>query len=260
MDKVQLTDREYPHIVETGLDRNTHMRVDLFVDLQGDDVERMLRAFGMLQDTPPNEAQRLLLINYVCRHTTRSNTSHCIVWSPTSCTYVSANGPAVDGDRPPVADHCDARDYDRVPFRTVDCTIIALPEGRYNEYLSVRLLDAEHVEVSSASPAMIGYLDETPTFGTDPILPFLDADGDFVPPTHFRGVKVTGVREGPILLGPIQPDGTIRHVVRRWPADVWDACRKVAEGTLPKETLLAAWHAIAPSSDTLNLVGVRMAA
>lgn len=161
---------------------------------------------------------------------------------------------------PRVADHCDARDYDRVPFSTVACTVIALPEGRYNEYLSVRLLDAGHVEVSSASPAMIGYLDETPTFGTDPILPFLDADGEFVPPTHFRGVKVTGVKDGPILLGPILPDGTICHVVRRWPADVWDACRKVAEGKLPKETLLAAWNAVAPSSNTLNLVGVRLAA
>lgn len=258
----------FPFIVEERCDRDRRVRLDQFLDsiapIDENDGRAMARACGLLQDTPINASQRQALIEVVRSNVARfSLNSICIVWSPSECTYVSTNGPDVSGDEVPDYDVDDPRDWDDHPFRLVDCRVIPLDDDEGSvSHISLRLIGADYVEVSTASPCHVASLEDEGPFGSPhPYDRFCDADGVFRVPARFRGVEITGYNETfPTLYGPVQPDGSVVRVVPRWPHHVWQVCREISGDTLTEEQLKAAWAAVAPTSDDTNYVGVLLAA
>lgn len=257
----------FPFIVEQRCDRDRRIRLDQFIaDAALNDAvgKGMARQCGLHQDTPLNAKQREAVLD-VARTTVarRPYEPICIVWSPSDCTYVTADGPEVSGDRPPKYDVEDPRDWDEHPFDLVDCWTIELAaEVEGSSHLSLRLIGTEYVEVSTASPCHVASLEDEGPFGSaDPYERFCDADGELRVPKRFRGVEITGYNETfPMLYGPLQPDGSVVRVVPRWPGDVFRACREIVGDVITEKQLIAAWVAVAPTSDDTNHIGILRAA
>lgn len=257
----------FPFIVEQRCDRDRRVRLDQFLAHESPaDSNGMAtaRQCGLQQDTPINAMQRAAVLEVVRTSVAcRPYEPICVVWSPSDCTYVTADGPEVSGDRPPKYDVDDPRDWDEHPFELVDCWTIKLAaEVEGSSHLSLRLVGTEYVEVSTASPCRVASLEEEGPFGSaDPYERFCDAEGELRVPARFRGVEITSYNETfPMLYGPVQPDGSVMRVVPRWPGDVFRACREIVGDVITEKQLIAAWAAVAPTRDDTNHVGILRAA
>lgn len=233
----------YPYLVSMGVERDMRSSLPAAACVMGDGMLELRDAFAR-SDGVADETARQRLLGTVRDFVRRTALSYCVVWSPDACTYVSDGGPDVAGAAPPAGDTLETSAYASIPFPLVSVRSFRLPASARHEHLCVRRLGDDRVEVASASPAMIGYLDEPCDDARDPSLRFLDEAGTFAPPTTFRGVRVTGVADGPVLLGPLQPDGEECIVVKAWPSEVWAACRRMAGRKLPAQFLADIWRAI----------------
>jgi hypothetical protein len=262
----------YPFLVEQRPDRDRRVRLDHHLELlqmmDGVDADALATAFGLRQDMPASDVQRAALLEFIHKEVAAQPfKSFCIVWSGDACTYVTANGPDVNGTTPPNYDVDDPRDWDGHPFKLVDCWTVDISgketsSDRGGRHLALRCIGEDYVEISTASPCQVASLEGPGPCGTaDPCERFRDANGNLRVPNRFRGVEITDYDEiFPMMYGPVQPDGAEVRVVPRWPSAVWKACREIAGPTITDQQLVAAWRAVAWNNDDMNHVGVLRAA
>ncbi|WP_207105826.1 hypothetical protein [Sphingomonas sp. CFBP 8760] len=70
----------------------------------------------------------------------------------------------------------------------------------------------------------------------------------------FRGAKLTGVRNGGILLCPIHPDGETRRVMTAWLRGVSAASVEVPSG-IPQRVFDFVWRVVDSTNSDINRVG-----
>lgn len=252
----------YPHLVSLDSGRNVRWLIDIGNSPRaaGGRIAHAFHARGAVApDGTLTPIGRQTVIDGVAKKA-RMNT-FCIVWSAMSCTYVMADGTIMEGRKPPRGEPIYPEEYADTPIELVDIRWIALPDDCDWPYLSIRRLDRDHVEISSAEPMMIGHFDELPIEGQGSELRrHLDEDGRLIPPAFFRGVRTSGVLNGTTLLGPVQPNGCKVRIVEPWPQKVFEAARDVAGRGLSRDLLRALWNVVDPVDRYLLQSGVREAA
>jgi len=256
--------REYPHIVTLGTGRNIRWLVDVGNEPAAPEDQRVHSFYGpdAVDATGCVTATgRKIILNAVKATASGSASTTCIVWTPDECTYVLQDGNVIDGRTPPQGDPIYPEDYAANNVDIVSVRWVALPKGSEWPFLCVRLLDRNHVEITSGEPLMLGHFDELPVEGPGSELRrHLDEDGKLAAPAVFRGVNTAGIANGYTLLGPIQPNGCEVRVVEPWPSTVFAAAEAIAGKTLTKSLLQTIWRAVDPKNPDMNLVGALKAA
>jgi hypothetical protein len=254
----------YPHLITLGAGRNTRWAVEVANALIAAD-DRKAHAFyapgavdqqGLLTGTG-----RRVITEALKRKAPGSKSTMCMVWAADDCTYFMPDGTTVDGRRPPEGEPIYPEEYEAVAAAIRDVRYIVLPDNCDAEYVCIRRIDADHVEVSSGARVMLGHFDELPEEGPGSELRrYLDAEGYLVLPETFRGVRPTGIAGSATMLGPVQPDGGTVRIVAPWPQKVFQACEGIAGQRLPQDMLQAAWRAVDPPEKGMMLVGALEAA
>ncbi len=252
----------FPYVITAAFGGFVRNRMDLFAsDRPGATADAFdAAAIGYRGSGHVSSTVRQRLLEFFSQRARPSGSGRCVVFGENDCVHLLPDGMTLPGHVPPRADTLDPRDFDAVPYSLIDLWHVALPEGSAAAHLCIRRLAGDHVEISSGAPCILGALDEADDDGVDPAAPHLDAEGRFVPPAMFRGVKVTGVRDERILLGPIQPDGETRRVVAAWPQEVKAACVEVAQRQICDRTFEKVWRIVDPANTEINRVGVLEAA
>lgn len=256
--------REYPHLITLGLGTNIRWMISItneLVEAEMPDPHHFnapgsIDASGQLTDTG-----KRVIVQALSRRATTSKSTMCMVWGPESCTYFMADGATVDGRTPPEGEPIYPEEYERVAASVRDTRYIVLPEECDVEFICIRRIDADHVEVASGSRMTLGHFDELPLEGPGSELRrHLGEDGTVMPLASFRGTVPTAVSEDNALLGPVQPNGEDTRIVAPWPQLVFAACQEIAGRKLPDVLLQAAWRAVDPIEKGMMLVGVAEAA
>lgn len=251
--------RLYPHLVTLGAGRNVRWLMEVGEGGPADStsIAHAFHGAGAINDAGEvTPVGRRLILDGLRRSAGGSRSTACVVWGDRACTFIMPDGSTVDGVRPPEGDPVYPEDYDKVRADVVDVRYVRLPEDAASPFLCVRLLDADHVEVSSGSPMVLGHFDELPETGPGSELRrYLDDDGRLVPPPIFRGVRTTGVEGYHALLGPVQPDGRDTRIVEPWPQRVFAATEEIAGIRLPSFVRDAIWRAVEPADPGLTIVG-----
>lgn len=256
--------RGYPHLITLGVGRNTRWAIDVANALIAAN-ERKAHAFhapgavdrsGLLTATG-----RRIITEALKRKAPDSKSTMCVVWAPDACTYFMADGTTVEGRTPPEGEPIYPEEYEATAAAIRDVRYIVLPDGCDVEYICIRRIDADHVEVASGARVMLGHFDELPADGPGSELRrYLDAEGSLVLPDTFRGVRPTGITGYATMLGPVQPDGEFISIVAPWPQKVFEACERIAGRKLTQDMLQAAWRAVDPPEKGMMLVGALEAA
>lgn len=254
----------YPYLISLGLSRNIRWPIQLWETpippaLQ---LSFSYSGKGIVDASGAVTAKgRKVILDSLCEASITSKDVQCVVWSPTSCTYIMKDGTTIEGYRPPEGSPVEPSEYEAVNDKIVNVRYVPLPDGCPWPYVCIRTLNADHIEVSAGEEIVLGYFDELPLEGPGSELRrYLDAGGRLLQPKKFRGVQTTGVRNDYELLGPVQPNGWSVHVVAPWPQEIFAACEAVAERHLPAKLLQAAWRAVEPVERGMMLVGAIEAA
>jgi hypothetical protein len=192
----------------------------------------------------------------------RSRSHYCIVWSEQLCTWLDQDGTALAGTRPPRATETDVPQlYESTPITGEDCFVIELPGPHAPHeptHLCISHIGPKHVEIALGGPMILGMFQDPVRPGeTDPVEPYLDDDGGLKPLTSFRGQPVTAIdRDEWVIYGPIQPDADGIILRQPFPAQVREACEKVAGMPLPREIHDRAWWAVRTDELDYAPVGV----
>lgn len=252
----------FPYVITQAFGGFLRSRMDLYAECgDGSPVDGFDRAtIGYRGPGHISPTVRMNLIDHFSRCARRSHSSYCIVFDENDCVHILSDGTSWEGVTPPQADTLDSRDYDEVPYPLLDLWYAALPSGSAASHICIRKLCADRFEIASGSACVLGILNETDHDGLDPAAAFLDARGRFVPPSTFMGVRVTGVRDGRTLLGPIQSDGDTSHVVKPWLDEVLKASLAVAKRQLPRALMETIWRIVDPKRTDITWVGVLEAA
>lgn len=240
--------RAFPHLVSLGGARNIRWLIEVG-EKPAPGQSRTAHAFhgkGAINDAGEvTPIGRGIILDALRRNALAERSPKCVVWGEAECTFVLADGSAVDGTRPPSGEPIYPEDYERVGVELVDVRYVRMPEDSDIEFLCIRQLGTDSVEISSGSQIMLGHFDELPIEGPGSELRrHLDAEGRLVPPATFRGVKTTGVVNGHTLLGPVQPDGEQTRVVAPWPQEVIAAAEEIVGLTLTKAIRDLLWRAV----------------
>ncbi len=259
-----LQNREYPYIVTLGTGRNTRWLVEVGNEPAAPEYRRAHSFYGpgAVDATDSLTATgRKIILNGVKTTAGGSASTTCVVWAPDECTYVLQDGTVIDGRTPPKGDPIYPEDYAANNADVISVRWVALPKGSEWPFLCIRLLDRNHVEITSGEPLMLGHFDELPIEGPGSELRrHLDENGQLVAPPVFRGVNTTGIANGYTLLGPVQPNGCEVRVVEPWPSTVFAAAEAIAGKKLSKSLLQAIWRAVEPEDPDMNMVGALKAA
>lgn len=252
----------YPHLISLGRGRNVRWLIDVGNSPRPAQC-RIAHAFhapgAVANDGTLTEIGRRTIIDGVAGKT--GTNTFCIAWSKEACTYVLPDGSIIEGHRPPVGEPIYPEEYADIGVHLVDIRWIVLPEDCEWSHLSIRKLDRDHVEISSAEPMILGHFDELPLDGRGSSLHrYLDENGRLVQPAFFRGVRTSGVLNGTTLLGPVQPNGCEVRIVEPWPHKVFDAANRIAGRALSPELLRTLWNVVDPADRFLLQNGVRQAA
>lgn len=251
--------RAFPHIVSIGAYRNKRWLVEVGAAAPAvrSQIVHAFHGEGAINDAGEvTPVGRELILDRLTRESSKEKGTQCVVWSENACTYVMQDGSTVESARPPQGEPIYPEDYERVPATVIDVRYVRMPDTCDVEYICVRQLDADHVEISSGSPMMLGHFDELPVEGPGSELRrHLDENGVLIPPETFRGVKTTGTLRGHTLLGPVQPDADDIRIVAPWPQQVVEAAEGIVGHELPQGIREALWRAVEPTRSGMILVG-----
>lgn len=265
MKKDQPHRREYPHIVSRGYGGSLRWST-LIHDRPLAAYETPYAFIGKALvnvDGTPTEAGRTAIMERVATQAAATRAPLAIVWSASACTYILPDGTRREGRRPPkgvvVVDDFE----DGLPLLHVeDLWALRLPAGSLHDHLCLKRT-GDLVEIAPGEPMVVADFIDGPGPGrSSPVAGMRRHDGRLDLPKVYRGVRVTGVRNGVVLLGPVQMvRGDAHHVLHDpWPETVEEVCQDIAGRSLPQHLLDAAWRAVDPLDQTLNYVGVLEAA
>lgn len=255
--------RAFPHVIEHRAGRN--WRHTVHVANEFDDRARYANyPFvdpGMIDGAGRLTAEgRRVITEGVSKKARRTAIPYCIVWSERDCTFFMRDGSTIDGHEPPEGEPSEPEDYLAQPARLVDCSWIELPERCTADYICIRQLTRDRIEISSGQPMLLGLWDQAPLPGQpNPLRHLFDDEYRLIEPDWFRGLPVTDI-EGGRIYGPVQPDGVRSFVVEPWPDQVFEACFKIAGRELPADLRDAVWRAIDPLENDMIRVGALQAA
>lgn len=256
--------RDYPHMISRGPGGNLRWPISISnVRRTGTDAYKYVGRDYVGVDSGPTMAGRSAILQGISEGMGRTGHGRCVVWSATSCTYLLPDGTTREGRRPPTGTLV-ADDYepDLPPLRVEDVWTLRLPPGCLRSHLCLKRR-GDLVEIGGGEAMVVADLIDCPLPGLpDPFALRRADDGSWLLPFVHRGVQVTAVRNGAVLLGPVQMvrDDALRIMHDPWPAEVEEACQDLAGRALPRVMLDAAWRAIDPADPEMNHVGVLEAA
>ena len=170
----------------------------------------------------------------------------CVVWSPTDCTYALPDGTWRSGSTPPAARLVeDDFDMNDEPLAVDPVWSCALPPDALHEHLCVRRW-GDVVAIAPGEPLVVAdFIDGPVDPLNDPTISMRDASNRWILPLRHRGVLVTAVRNGAVLLGPVQ---MIRSeavlLLDPWVDEIERAANAIAGSSLPQALLHQIWQEV----------------
>jgi hypothetical protein len=255
----------YPHVITQGARRNG--RSSIIVANEPLPEPQPGRAYVHVgegyanPDGSATELGRIAILKKMRAQAKISKARYCVVWGPTSCTWIDGMGVCREGISPPEGDVAEPYYYDLLDMPMEPTSWIALPGTAEPTHLCIRRLDDHLVEIAPGEPIMLAAFDDPVAEGLrDPAERLLGPDGNLVQPETFRGQPVTGIRREWEILGPVQPYEGGQILRNPWPDDVRRACEAVAGRRLPPRIVEAAWQILHPAAAGVVPKGVHEAA